>query len=74
MTTPTSLQPLFKRVAQQDRHGDLLAVIVTLSSKPLDTVYQQAETPGMPRVGLSCPWLDETMLCSSLTHRSRAAW
>lgn len=55
MTTPTSLQPLFKRVAQQDRHGDLLAVIVTLSSKPLDTVYQQAETPGMPRVGLSCP-------------------
>ena len=62
MTTPTSLQPLFKRVAQQDRHDDLLAVIATLSSRPLDTVYQQAETLGMPKIGPFYPWLDETLL------------
>lgn len=50
-TTSTSFQPVFKRVAQQDRHDDTFAAIATLTGKTLDSVMRRAESLGLPKVG-----------------------
>lgn len=51
MTAPSDFKPIFQRVAQDDRHSDILAVLASLSNSTLAQIRQQAEVFGVPQVG-----------------------
>lgn len=51
MTAPADFTPAFQRVAQDDRHSDILAVLATVSGCSLKEARQQAEVFGVPQVG-----------------------
>ncbi len=51
MTASADFKPLFNRVAQDDRHSDILAVLATVSNSTLTQIRQQAEVFGVPQVG-----------------------
>lgn len=72
-TTPTTFQPAFKRVAQQDRHDDTFAAIATLTGKTLDSIMRQAETMGLPKIGPYFPWIDGDMIAKLLAAHGLVA-
>src|SRR4051812_13722421 len=51
MTAPIDFKPILQRVAQDDRHSDILAVLASLSNSTLAQIRQQAEVFGVPQVG-----------------------
>ena len=76
MATPpnsTTFQPAFKRVAQQDRHDDTLAVIAMLTGKTLDAIFRQAEGLGLPKIGPFQAWIDGDMIAKLLAGNGLVA-
>ncbi len=71
--TPTSFQPAFKRIGQQDRHGDAICVIAMLSGKTTDAIIRQAEGLGLPKVGPYHAWIDGDMIAKLLAGNGLVA-
>ena len=72
-TQPNSLQPAFRRIAQQDRHDDTFAVISMLTGRTLDVVLRQAETHGLPKSGPYFPWIDGDLIAKVLAANGLVA-
>jgi hypothetical protein len=72
-TSPQGFTPFFKRVPQQDRHGDIYACIAILTNKTIADIQQQAETLGVPKVGPFYPYLDGDMIAKLLVAHSLVA-
>ena len=74
-TTPTSttFQPAFKRVAQQGRHDDTIAVISMLTGKTTDAIFRQAEDLGLPKIGPFHAWIDGDMIAKILSGNGLVA-
>ena len=71
--TPTSFQPAFKRIGQQDRHDDAICVIAMLSGKTTDAIIRQAEGLGLPKVGPYHAWIDGDMIAKLLAGNGLVA-
>ena len=71
--TPTSFQPAFKRIGQQDRHDDAICVIAMLSGKTTDAIFRQAEGLGLPKVGPYHAWIDGDMIAKLLAGNGLVA-
>ena len=72
-STPTSFQPAFKRIGQQDRHDDAICVIAMLSGKTTDAIIRQAEGLGLPKVGPYHAWIDGDMIAKLLAGNGLVA-
>lgn len=74
-TTPnsTTFQPAFKRVAQQGRHDDTIAVISMLTGKTTDAIFRQAEDLGLPKIGPFHAWIDGDMIAKILSGNGLVA-
>ena len=71
--TPTTFQPAFKRIDQQDRHEDAICVIAMLSGKTTDAIFRQAEGLGLPKVGPYHAWIDGDMIAKLLAGNGLVA-
>jgi len=71
--TPTTFQPAFKRIGQQDRHDDAICVIAMLSGKTTDAIFRQAEGLGLPKVGPYHAWIDGDMIAKLLAGNGLVA-
>ena len=71
--TPTSFQPAFKRIGQQDRHDDAICVIAMLSGKTTDAIIRQADGLGLPKVGPYHAWIDGDMIAKLLAGNGLVA-
>ena len=68
-----TLQPAFKRVAQQGRHDDTFAVIAMLTGKTMDSIFRQAEGLGLPKIGPFHSWIDGDMTAKILAANGLVA-
>lgn len=70
MTAPTDFTPAFARVAQDDRHADILAVLATAAACSLKEIRQQAEVFGVPQIGPYHSYtVDADLIAKVLTSR-----
>ena len=73
ITTPSNFQPVFKRVAQQDRHDDIICVLAMLTGKTAESILRQGETLGLPKVGPYWPFADGDFIARLLASHGLVA-